>query len=131
MKVRQKVAYTENKMVHQNEYVLVKFDNNWADEFDIKGFVALSKEKWDEYKRKIKETFGENEFNWYFGTNEDLIFEEGAVSYLKSFSESKISKSEFDFLKKKFAHAKDSMVKYGTIPFYSDEDLEDMKQRNS
>lgn len=56
------------------DYVLLKIDTCWADEFDVEGFTVSTKEKWDEINEKLKDNFPcDQEF--YFGTNEFITFD--------------------------------------------------------
>ncbi|MHA2280095.1 MAG: hypothetical protein ACXAC5_04365 [Promethearchaeota archaeon] len=51
--------------------VLVKFRDNYADEFDIEGWKIMCKESWDNYVKAMKK-----DVVWpqskYFGTNEGI-----------------------------------------------------------
>ena len=53
----------------RKKMVLVKFDDNYADEFDVEGFRVMSAQEWNDYVKKIEACK-----NWpqskYFGTNE-------------------------------------------------------------
>jgi hypothetical protein len=58
---------------------LVKFDGNWADEFDTNGFQLMSEKEWVKLFYSIKNTnypleiyFGSNEF-WTFERPEDIL----------------------------------------------------------
>lgn len=120
--------------------VLLKFHKNWADEFDVSGFIALEEQEWKEYKDKVTEIIGNNGFEYGFGTNQSLDFN-SAEDYLGEFQEVKISDEEYSFLKKHFPdtmyygwNGKDhtKQKKYasqGSVPFYSDDDLKDIKER--
>jgi hypothetical protein len=56
--------------------LLVTFKENYADEFDVHGFTIVDQDKWNEYVEHLKkELSGETMHEWYFGTNEFIIFE--------------------------------------------------------
>ena len=61
--------------------ILVSFESNYADEFDVFGLKVFENDQaWREYLNEWKEEFKtqiseENtEIEWYFGTNEFIIF---------------------------------------------------------
>lgn len=61
------------------QLVLVRFNDNWADEMDIVGFQVVTQQEWDDFVKlahKLRypsETyFGTNEFNEY-DTVEELL----------------------------------------------------------
>lgn len=58
-------------------YLLVIFDENWADEFDCEGFKVIKKDLWMEHLQEIKFHFDEDgsKLKCGFGTNEWLEFE--------------------------------------------------------
>lgn len=122
-----------------SSHVLLKFRENWADEFDVEGFVALPTEEWKEYKKQIKEVIGDNSFESSIGTNQELTFG-SAKQYLDCFKQSNISEEEYAFLLKNFEHTDyrefdgknfKSIVKiaqYGVVPYYSPEEIKDLKE---
>lgn len=53
-------------------YVLVKFDDNWADEMDLSGFRVMGAEDYEEWQKALKLlTFP---YEPYFGTNENTCY---------------------------------------------------------
>lgn len=59
------------------EFLLVKYSDNYADEFDAEGFQVFTKEDWKEWKSKIRfknirVNFGTNESNEY-GTDSEFL----------------------------------------------------------
>lgn len=125
--------------------LLLKFSENYADEFDVYGFIALSEQDWEDYKTKVRELIGDNTFDYGFGTNESIDFND-ADSYIDSFNEKKITDEEYAFLLKNFNRTHYSgwdgkehtvvktIVEYGHVPFYNLDDLQekqkDIEQRN-
>lgn len=58
-------------------YVLVKFYECWADEFDVQGFDVMTQEEWKDYKAVLETYFNKNTcMEYYFGTNEALEWNE-------------------------------------------------------
>ena len=54
-------------------HILVKYNSNWSDEFDIQGFAIMNEEEyiqWVDDFRKAKE----RDYEWYFGTNEYISY---------------------------------------------------------
>lgn len=82
--------------------LLVKFDSNYADEFDIGGFIVMSEEDWEKHNVLVKKKFDEEgEIEVYFGTNESMIWE-SYESYIGDFYVNKLSDEELKALKKLF-----------------------------
>ncbi len=55
-------------------YFLIKFEGNWADEFDVAGFSVLSEEEWETLQEEIQSIVYPYELG--FGFNESLYFED-------------------------------------------------------
>lgn len=56
-----------------SDKVLVKFECNWADEFDMKGMIVMDRTKWAALDAKAQKWFEANPsdiYEEYFGTNE-------------------------------------------------------------
>lgn len=118
---------------------LIKFERNWADEFDVSGFVALPEQEWEEYKIKFREIVRNSKFEYYFGTNQSIEWN-GTDEYLNDFKVSEISSDEYNFLLKNFSRvqfddwdgktfkSKKEIVIFGNIPFYSNTDLSYLKE---
>lgn len=58
---------TENA---KQQWLLVKFSDNWADEIDLEGFRVVTREAYDAYVTKRLKQYP-NGFCRYFGTNEE------------------------------------------------------------
>ena len=60
-------------------FYLLKFNADWADEFDVDGIVAFTSTELEKYKEKLNSIFSELSKNdiveWYFGTNEFFEYE--------------------------------------------------------
>lgn len=122
--------------------LLVKFDSNYADEFDVAGFMVMTETQWehhkvdaakcfeqfeklpqDKYGRRIGKYGGATDgIEVYFGTNEQMIYET-LESYLDQFSVSEVSDSEIAVLEK-FFNRYDG-VKFGMLPMLEYEEDED------
>ena len=76
--------------------LLIKFKDNWADEFDISGWFVSSEETWDAFKAQ---DFEPREI--YFGTNEGIEYESKA-DYLSRFKTKAISDSDAEVLVRLF-----------------------------
>lgn len=101
--------------------LLIQFDSNYADEFDVEGFLVMTKEEWETHKAAIQKRFdalppkdpskyyGE-ELEAYFGTNESLSW--GSMdAYLHDFKVTEISDEEHAVLKKFFGER----IRNGTV----------------
>ena len=123
-----------------NKTLLIQFDSNYADEFDVEGFTLMSEEEWtkhkafatkafekfsklpkDEYGRTITQYGVSDGLEVYFGTNEQIIYE-SLDSYLDSFEAVEITPEEELVLKKFFTQYEGGPVHYGILPMLDDND---------
>lgn len=86
--------------VLMTEYLLVKFQADWADEFDVYGFALTSREEWDLYCERL------DDVAWpqcrSFGTNEEIQWE-SKEDHLQAFDVKKIDEEHVFLLKKLFS----------------------------
>lgn len=88
------------------KYFLVKFNDNYADEFDLEGFWLEKAESKEEVIILISNGFESERGNkypveCYFGTNEYLQYN-NIEDYLSVLNISEITKEEYDVLQKLF-----------------------------
>lgn len=81
------------------QYILVKWDSNWADEMDVEGFAMLEKSEADKLKKTLKNF--KREFTVCIGTNEEIDYEKGS-DMLDELEFKKISEEEYKTVKKLF-----------------------------
>lgn len=90
--------------------ILVKYSDDYADEFEIKGFAIMTEE---EFKKGIdfaKEEFEEvGSLNFVFGSNEYIDYED-FEKFKNCFNCEKISEDNFTVLKQFFG------IQYGIFP---------------
>lgn len=111
----------------KSNYVLIQYYSNWADEFDVEGYIAVTKEKYDKFIAKLESI--EN-FTFGFGTNEDISYESN--SSLKSdFTFTPMSDVEYEALKRL------EILEVGMTPYsqimdyeYEEEEEEDYDDEN-
>jgi hypothetical protein len=89
-------------------FVLVKFQANYADEFDVYGFAVFQASTWEEIKELARDLDWSNPIERYFGTNEAITFKSYA-DYIHHFKVTTISEAEFLMLKKLFGTEKDKI----------------------
>ena len=95
--------------------VLLKFEMDYADEFDVYGFRVVTDQEWDKFLKVIECLSFPLEA--YFGTNEQVVFE-NKEEILQAFKMEKISLDDEKVLTKLFAPPyKDSDVAFGWDPF--------------
>ena len=85
-------------MAPGGDYVLLKWDSNWADEMDVEGFKIVSKSQFEEWSERMKERRG---FNICIGTNEDIEYSNGR-ELLSEIKVKPISEDEANVIKKFF-----------------------------
>lgn len=69
-----------------DDLVILVFNGNYSDEFDVDGFLIVEKTWWEGYKKEVEEKFGESARDYNFGTNEELIFDD-AEDYFSQITE--------------------------------------------
>jgi hypothetical protein len=96
---------------------LVKFNCDWADEFDVYGFTIIENDEWDKFMQAIENLDYPHES--YFGTNEAIIFER-RDDIIRSFKVVDITDQEADIFKRCFQrYPDDEHINFGYIPFTS------------
>lgn len=91
--------------------LLVRSSGDWADEFDLEGFMLVNKEDWE----NIKEGIPDDDFDTYFGSNELVCFD-GKDDYLSHIEEVEISEEDEEKLLSLLGlkkHTEDAIVTYG------------------
>ena len=122
-----------------DKMVLVKFDSNYADEFDVRGFVVMTATEWDRHKvlaekvfvKKANVPLPEPDQKYsrcneqarrvavYFGTNEAIVYA-NFKEYLSSFEVVELDDSEYDTLKKFFTRWEDGPIESGIVAMLDD-----------
>lgn len=98
----------------ENSYYLIKYADDYADEFDISGFVMLTSEEMNEFDaalNRLEKIMKTRDFTFYFGTNEEMVYEDFNY-FLETISVSTFSQKEGVFLLKQFGK------RYGTHPYF-------------
>lgn len=108
--------------------LLLKYRNNYADEFDVKGFLVLSQSAWEEHKELASKVFKQNgEVEVGFGTNESISYH-SLEDYLGSFKVSELTQDQYQVLWYLFGNRADK-IENGMVCLidegYLDEDEED------
>lgn len=132
------VVHVEIGVNMSKEKVLLVFDDNWADEFDISAWQIVDKDRWESLRDQFLEKVGENNFCCCFGTNEEIDYD-NASAFVDQISEKAITAEEAKLIKKIFGCTEMGAIdiidklQYG-IEYYnfnddmsmSDEDDEDL-----
>lgn len=103
-----------------SEYILVKYSDNYADEFNIEGFWVGTPNEWEDIKDVMKKQNFPVEI--YFGTNECMEYS-NYQNWERQFTISKITDEEYKFLVKTFNINPKYFTSYGM--FIYNEDLPD------
>ena len=85
--------------IEEDAKYLVTASPNWADEFDFNEFMVMSGEDLKNFTEKLSKY--EDSIEWYFGTNEEMSYSNGA-EMLEEITWEKISDEEGDILDKLF-----------------------------
>lgn len=80
-------------------YVLVSWEDNWADEMDVSGFKVFSKSEWNVLKTNINNI--QSPMTFSIGTNEEIDYKNGS-DLLKKFKVKDVSVIEYATLTKFF-----------------------------
>ncbi len=79
--------------------VMMIFDKNWADEFDVKGFEVLTEAEYMEFTAAVNKL--EYPADFHFGSNEAIEFDD-ANEILNSFKIKMITDKQHAFLRETF-----------------------------
>lgn len=88
--------------------LLVKFQRDYADEFDVCGFaVFYDQERWKEHLNDVKELFEQDDSpkEVYFGTNEFVQYDD-YLEYESSFQTQEIDKETANKLKELICYSR-------------------------
>lgn len=103
-------------------YILAKFDDNYADEFDVHGFMVMDQEYYNQFVKDLPKIKFPNEI--WFGTNEGITFQ-SLDEYKKAFTFQEIDENEYLVLKKLFGNTYSDTIRFShflQIEYYDDED---------
>lgn len=116
--------------------VLVKYDCNYADEFDLEGFIIMPQLEWLKHITSVQKHFekwdsehapdrwGNREgIEVYFGTNEQVIYE-GFESYRRSFTVTDLSDADVETFKRHFGKSYGGHIRHGMLAMIELEDEE-------
>ena len=87
------------KTIDVDKYYLLTFNGNYADEFDMSEFTIMNGYSVINFTDGLKSH--DEEFEVYFGTNEELIFDDGN-DLLSQITIKEITEEEYDVLDKLF-----------------------------
>lgn len=62
-----------NNQLHN--YVLVSMTRDYADEFDVSGFLIVSETYFQDAEKRLRQSFGDQRICLSFGTNEELFWD--------------------------------------------------------
>lgn len=83
------------------KYLMIKFQDNYADEFDIHGVWFSTEEDYEEFVTAIRKYFEKHTYREvYFGTNESVKYD-CADSLLDCMTEVEISKCTYEEMSEK------------------------------
>lgn len=99
--------------------IVLKFEDNYSDEFDVSGMAIVERDWWENHKKEATERWGVGEREYGFGTNEDLIFED-ADDYLSKFMVYDPTDAQVEFLQSLFGGDR-----FGCVPQLSFDDAEE------
>jgi len=107
-------AIKEIQMRSSMNYYILEFEDDWADEMDIKGFMLFEEDKnAEDFLQNIKDgvinNYGETDIEIYFGSNESNTYDT-ADDFMEKLKLTEISKEEYNAIKKYFP------IGMGTVP---------------
>jgi hypothetical protein len=88
-------------MSDKDNYILIKFNCDYADEFDVYGFEISTRKKHNEYVDKLAGYPKMINAELYFGTNEVLEFDT-VSDYMHCIDIKDITKEEYDSIERLF-----------------------------
>ena len=95
------------KNTTNDPYVLVVFEDNWADEMDLEGFKVMRKSEWENTVKEFREEKEDSDYGitFCFGTNEDNEYD-SVDEALDRFTVTEISDCDAEAVKNLFPTAK-------------------------
>lgn len=87
-----------------NNYILVKLDYCWADEFDVKTFWVTTEESFNDFKALLVKYPLSWDDEFYYGTNEGVNFE-SSEALLNALDVELISEQYYDSLINSFGES--------------------------
>lgn len=100
------------------ELLLITFDGNCADEFDVVGFDIVEKSWWERFTEKLPD----KPITEYCGSNQNLEWR-NKKEYLADFKVKEITEEEAETIKKFFPFGS-----FGRVPFYEDFDFDEEEE---
>lgn len=81
-----------------NRKLILHYSDNYADEFDVEGYQAITKSQYDRIMMYMESYFITNRvYEWYFGSNEYICYQ-NYKDFFNAFSTTLISEDEYDTL---------------------------------
>ena len=83
-------------------YFLLKYDDDWADEFNLEATLAVDESTYNVYMKNKEDcatNFVDKELSFYFGSNEEKVYDE-AKEFLERLEEKEITQQEYETLVK-------------------------------
>lgn len=83
--------------------LLIKYQADYADEFDVYGFFVETESDWEEHLKEAEEVIKNRDepYEAGFGTNEAIVYEDFG-DYERCFTVSKITDEEYEVLSNLF-----------------------------
>jgi len=83
-------------------YFLLRYSDDWADEFDIDAALAVNESTYNLYMKNKEDcatNFADKEISFYFGSNEEMEYHT-AAQFLERLEEREITQQEYETLVK-------------------------------
>ena len=106
----------------KENYVLVKWSDNWADEMDLNGFRIYTESEWKDFRTKLSAY--KDGFTICVGTNEDIDYSNGK-DLLKKMKVHKLSESDYATISRIFGDVYGEQSVFDDSPIDEDTDWED------
>lgn len=118
-----------------HQHLLISIDRDWADEFNVEGFIVMTDSEWEDHKQLAQKLFEEKgSVELYFGTNEFLDYS-SYDEYVGAFEVTELSTEQLDVLKSLFTikgyswehpkgttNVRPDKIKFGIIPMITGDD---------
>lgn len=85
--------------MNEDNYLLIKFEYPWADEFDVKSLQVITENEWELLKINAEDRLSQQSIIIYFGTNE-FIEIQNYDDFTKSFTIIPITEKFYNDFKK-------------------------------
>lgn len=93
--------FIKGRNMMKKEMILLKYEDCWADEFDVSSWQIVKADTWNSLKYNFLKKFKDKEFSFCFGTNEEMFYSWG-IEFINKIDIQILTSDEVKMIKKIF-----------------------------